>query len=90
MKPELQDTVESVSPMSDYPHPRELAKAALEQYHRCKALRDEICGPETLRPRALTQADIDHVENRTTVDYTRRSIRYHRVSLLRKFLNLFR
>lgn len=79
------DYVESVEPLCDRPHPRELAHNAVLLYRQTKALRDEICGP---KPSSyLTQADIDGTGNRSTVEYTRRAVRGHHASLLRRLLN---
>lgn len=90
MKPGLQDEFLSVVPLSDSLHAREIARETVANYRAMSAARLLANLYQTLRPRALSQADIDRVEIRTTVNYTRRAVKWHRVSLLRRFLNLFR
>lgn len=77
------DYVESVAPMSDRPHPRALAREAIAR--RAYHFRDFGLLPPL--PKRLTQADIDGTGNRSTVDYTRRAVRGHHASLLRRLLN---
>lgn len=81
----------SSEPMSDRPHPREVARAAIAA-HRAMGT---TLGYESLRnayqpskPRALTQSDIDGTGSRGTLEYTRRAVKGHHASLLRKILNL--
>lgn len=78
----MNDEVESVTPMSDRPHPRTVAREAAQGY---RAMRN-MFQPDIRR---LSQSDIDGIGERSTVSFTRRATKYHRASLLRRLRNLF-
>ncbi len=64
----MDDEVESITVMSDYTHPRQLA--AIAAYR------------ERQQPPHLTQAMIDSNSDRSSAAFSRRAIRFHRVTLL--------
>lgn len=70
-------SVESVEPMSDRPHAREVARERITDYRARQSTQ------------YLTQAMIDGQGSRETVLYTRRAVKFHRVSLFRKIRNWF-
>lgn len=77
-----QDEVTSVEPLCDRPHPRTVAREAVQRY---QAMRN-MFQPEARR---LSQSDIDGIGERSTVNFTRRATKFHRASLLRRIRNLF-
>ena len=74
----LRDEVESVEPMTDYVHPRQLAAQAVTSYQRKQLAR------------MMTQSDIDGRDNGLRVDYSRRAVVFHRVTWLGRLLRLFK
>lgn len=87
----MNDEIESITPMSDTPHPRILAREAISSYYGVVHTADAVAengAPLFIAPH-LTQAMIDGSGSRDTVGYTRRAVRGHHASLLRKILNFF-